>query len=132
MTKLHLQIEEMRVRLTENARDEQCLVQALGDALSHVDKKLIDEVRNVTAEHEARRGAILNELQVLAARLCAFPAASQPLTEIGESTLELPPLMHANGHPHSPGAHAPGDWRKAARNIADELDFYLKGDGPNH
>ena len=127
MTKLHLQIEEMRVRLTENARDEQCLVQALGDALSHVDQKLLTEVRLVTAEHEVRRGAILNELQVLAARLCAFPVTSEPLTALGQENHELPSLVRSNGH-----AHSPGDWRKAASNIEDDLDFYLKSGGPNH
>jgi cell division septum initiation protein DivIVA len=126
MTKLHQQIEEMRSRLTENAQREQALLRALSEALQHVDQSFLSEVRHVTAEHEARRGLILEELQTLAARLCILPAPRETLTALGESASDLPTL-HTNGHPHSPG-----DWRRAASNIEDDLDFYLKGPSPSH
>ena len=73
MTSLIQQIEEMRTRMNELAAGEQDLVRALGDALSRTDQKLLEDVRSVAADHEARRGAILNELQSLAARMGALP-----------------------------------------------------------
>ena len=70
---INVQIDEMRARLTENAQAEQALLRALSQALGEVDQQLLSEVRQVTAEHEARRSDILDELHVLAARLCVFP-----------------------------------------------------------
>jgi hypothetical protein len=73
MTKMVQLVEEMRARLTQIADSEQALVRALGEALSLVDQKLLQDVRNLTTEHEARRAAILYELQGLASRIGAFP-----------------------------------------------------------
>ncbi|HEY7083591.1 MAG TPA: hypothetical protein VH519_02155 [Hyphomicrobiaceae bacterium] len=75
MTKMVQLVEEMRARLTQIADSEQALVRALGEALSLVDQKLLHDVRNLTTEHEARRAAILYELQGLASRIGAFPTA---------------------------------------------------------
>jgi hypothetical protein len=75
MTKMVQLVEEMRARLTQIADSEQALVRALGEALSLVDQKLLQDVRNLTTEHEARRAAILYELQGLASRIGAFPTA---------------------------------------------------------
>ena len=128
MNKLNLEIEDMRRRLEENGRNEQSLVKALNEALSDTDSKLLNEVRSVTAQHEARRTAILNELQLLAARLCTFPVGrTEPLAAIGEEVVRELEDGHSNGK-----THAPGDWRMAARNIADDIEFYLKGQGLNH
>ncbi len=128
MSKLHLQIEEMRIRLTENAHNEQALLKALGEALVHVDQKLLSEVRSLTAEHEARRGAILGELQMLASRLCAFPLPREPHPPAIDNALpESPTAVGANGYPH-----APGDWRMAAGNIEDDLDIYWRSRDPRH
>jgi hypothetical protein len=138
---LNQQIEEMRARLTENAQNEQLLLRALAEALGQVDEQLLTEVRQVTAEHEARRSDILNELQVLASRLCVFP---KPL--VSDSTRAHDQLTSQNSKPVEatqtanqvatqvvpmtprPGKvrHAPGDWRQAASNIDEELDFYLE------
>ena len=60
-----MKIEEMRTRMNELAAGEQDLVRALGDALSRTDQKLLEDVRSVAADHQARRGAILNELAKL-------------------------------------------------------------------
>jgi hypothetical protein len=128
MSKFNLEIEDMRRRLEENARNEQALVKALNEALSQTDEKLLCEVRQVTAQHEARRIAILNELQLLAARLCTFPVSrAEPLASIGEEVVRELEDCQANDK-----AHAPGDWRLAARNIADDIDYYLRGQGLNH
>jgi hypothetical protein len=49
------QIEEMRIRMHEEARGEQHLVNALGLALKRADEKLLQAIRNVTVEHTSRR-----------------------------------------------------------------------------
>ena len=72
MTKLLQHIEEMRVRLSEIAGDEQTLVQALGDALSRLDQQLLRDVRSIATEHEIRREEILGELQGLAIGIGMF------------------------------------------------------------
>ena len=59
-------IEDMRVHLSEVARDEQALVQALGDALNRLDQQLLGGVRTIAMEHELRREGIFGELQDLA------------------------------------------------------------------
>jgi hypothetical protein len=116
MSRLIEHIEKVRMRLTEISASELHLVRALGDALSRVDEKLLRDVRAVTAEHEARRGEILNELQVLATRVGSFPAPNEPYAAIGtEETQE-----GTNGYHTAIGA---GDWRQAAKNIEDDLDF---------
>jgi hypothetical protein len=138
---INQQIDEMRARLIENAQNEQLLLRALAEALGQVDEQLLSEVRQVTAEHEARRGNILSELQVLASRLCVFP---KPL--VSDTTKVPDQLTSQNSKPAeaaqaanqvvtqvvpmTPRAgkvrHAPGDWRQAASNIDEELDFYLE------
>jgi hypothetical protein len=72
VTTLIEQIEEMRLRMNQLATEERGLVRSLGDALASADQLLLDEVRSVAAAHEARRGAILRELQTLAGRMCAL------------------------------------------------------------
>jgi hypothetical protein len=118
-TKLHLQIEEMRARLADSAEGEQKLLRALAQALERVDRKLIYEVRQVTAGHAARRVAILAELQVLAERLCTFPA---PLPRAPIAANDGAPTDAAQAR--TAGTHALGDWRLAASNIDDDLDLY--------
>lgn len=124
MTKLLEQVEEMRSRLGEIAASEQTLVRALADALNNVDKKLLDDVRLVTAQHEARRGEILGELQSLAARICAFPLLPGPEPVLVEAEPALPPY---EPRPAEPAAASPGDWRKAASRIQEELEYHFNG-----
>ena len=72
------QIEEMRIRMHEESRGEQHLVNALGLALKRADEKLLGAIRNVAVEHEARREGIMKELHALAARLGTLPASQVP------------------------------------------------------
>ena len=119
MTKLLQHIEEMRVRLSEIAGDEQTLVQALGDALSRLDQQLLRDVRSIATEHEIRREEILGELQGLAIGIGMFRpplGAPQATEEIG--------TRPATGFQQRIG---PGDWRQAASNIENDIDFHANG-----
>lgn len=120
MAHLSQKLAEMHRRLAETTQEEQALIRALDAALNHVDDKLLSEIRQVTAHHEARRAMIMGELQQLAGRLCAIPvSASEPLTAIESDVRPMPINGHTNGT-----THAPGNWRIAAQNIQDDLDFY--------
>ena len=151
MTKMVQLVEEMRARLTQIADSEQALVRALGEALSLVDQKLLQDVRNLTTEHEARRTAILYELQGLASRIGAFPTA-QPepapgldyadpaVVAIGSTHTGIAQHGMANnstGHNSaamngSPRPFSRGDWRQAASNIEDGLDVYFQEHAAQH
>ena len=115
MTNLIEQIEEMRIRMVELAGGEQDLVRALGEALSRADQKLLQDVRVVAQEHEARRGVILKELQGLATRMGALPRPRAPVTVLEEQARDVAPREAAQPAPRR------GDWRQAAANIQDEL-----------
>ena len=123
MTKMLTYVEEMQARLTEVATTEQTLIRALGEALARVDQQLLADVRDLTLAHEARRVAILEELQCLASRIGAFPIPVE----------KAPPVIEATSRSLPPSAPAaeqqepirPGDWRKAVSNIKEELDGYF-------
>jgi hypothetical protein len=127
MTKLLQHIDDMRARLKEVADGEQALVKALGDALDRLDQALLRDVRQISSAHEARREAILGELQGLAAGIGMF-RAPLPAPRASE---ELPTYMPTVEHR---AAIAPGDWRRATSNIEDEFDFepQLNGHGSSH
>jgi len=118
MTGLIQQIEEMRTRMNELAAGEQELVRALGEALSRTDQKLLEDVRSAAADHEARRGAILSELQSLAARMGALPRPQEPYDALTAAALDLPEM---------PKLARRGDWRQAAANIEDAVTNHLMG-----
>lgn len=126
MAHLSQKLAEMHRRLTENTQEEQALLRALDAALNHVDEKLLDEIRQVTAHHEQRRAVIMGELQQLAGRLCALPltaTSSEPLPAI-ESDIITKPIAAPTNNGTNGTTHAPGNWRIAAQNIQDDLDFY--------
>jgi hypothetical protein len=144
MTGLIQQIEEMRTRMNELAAGEQELVRALGEALSRTDQKLLEDVRTAAADHEARRGAILTELQSLAARMGALPRPREPyaLTEAtqravrpggADGALPRPEEPYdaltaaALDLPEMPKLARRGDWRQAAANIEDAVNNHLMG-----
>jgi hypothetical protein len=112
-------VEEMQARLTEVTRNEQTLIRTLGEALARVDQELLADVRDLTLSHEARRVAILQELQCLASRIGAFPVAPEPAQV---TAAPLPPSPEAEDPPRA------GDWRQAVSNIKDELDVYFGRD----
>jgi hypothetical protein len=55
--------------VAELAKLEGQLVSDLGSTLQQLDDLILHEVRTISAEHEARRASLLNELQVLAMKL---------------------------------------------------------------
>jgi len=121
MTSLIEQIEEMRTRMNELGAGEQDLVRALGDALTRADQKLLQDVRSVAVDHEARRGAILSELQSLAARMGALPRPPQePYAALMETPVNLP------SREITPLARGGADWRQAAAQIEEVVSHHLK------
>ena len=55
MTDMTALVEEMRARLNQISDSEQALVRALSEALTRVDQKLLQDVRNIAVDHESRR-----------------------------------------------------------------------------
>jgi hypothetical protein len=120
MSKLLQHMDEMGAILTHTTKHEQSLVKALGDALRQVDHQLVEEIRNLNTQHQARRAEIFLELQALACSIGLFPTAQE--------IPHVPPANEVNAQ----GQFIPvGDWRQAAQNInyQDELDFHLKNVG---
>jgi hypothetical protein len=101
MTKMVQIVEEMSARLSQIADAEAALVRALGEALSRVDHKLLQDVRSITTEHEARRGAILHELQSLATRIGAFPTIREQAQTIPYAE-QAPSIAYSE---HAQGVH---------------------------
>ena len=121
MTSLIEQIEEMRSRMNALSAGEQGLVTALGEALARADQKLLQDVRSVAVDHEARRGAILSELQSLAARMGALPRPPQePYAALMETPVNLP------SREITPLARGGADWRQAAAQIEEVVSYHLK------
>ena len=129
MSKMIELVEEMRARLNQITDTEQALVRALGEALSRVDHKLLQDVRNITTDHKSRRGAILHELQTLASRIGAFPGVREPVPGLPFNEPAARPIAAANGNQNP---FTRGDWRQAASNIEDELDIYFKERTASH
>lgn len=122
------QIEEMRARLTQTNTNERTLVRSLGEALNRIDDELLHEVRMVTAQYNARRGAIMEELQNLAATIGTLPNyAHHPMPALEESGPRELPAYEPPSVDHQPRVLGRGDWRQATTNIQDELDFHLNG-----
>jgi hypothetical protein len=63
------QVRQMRSRVAELAKLEGQLVSDLSSTLRQLDELILQEVRTISAEHEARRANLLNELQSLAMKL---------------------------------------------------------------
>lgn len=118
MTRIHQNVDEMLVRLTEEAQGEMELIRALGDAIRRVDEQLLREVRNVTIQHEMRREAIVGELQTLATRLCALPARNAARATVAAIDQQRP-----FEHPEVENTAGGADWREAAQNINDDFEF---------
>ena len=126
MSTLAKELEEMRLRMNDLAKNEQGLITALGDALSRADHKLLDDVRNISAEHDARRGAILGELQKLASRLGSLPkSGGQVYAPLGNGAREIPSL---EGPQSLSGSSTRPDWlRPSTSTLQDELSKHLTG-----
>ena len=114
MSTLIEQIDAMRIRMNELATEEHGLVRTLGEALAGVDQRLLEEVRNVAAAHDARRGAILGELKMLAGRMGALHGPR-------EQVAVAAPEDAAEGEPTRETKHIV---RRAS--IQEELAYHLK------
>lgn len=132
MTRLHQNVEEMLVRLTEDSQGEMELVRALGDAIRRVDEQLLREVRTVTVQHEMRREAIMGELQTLATRLCVLPAPSAPKPSVtaidqqaryGQAAIDQQPQYRQEDMDLPHNVNGGADWRQATQNISDDFEF---------
>jgi hypothetical protein len=130
MTKMIQLVEEMRARLSQIADTEQAMVRALAEALSRVDHKLLQDVRNITTDHESRRGAILHELESLALRIGAFPVRPEPAPSLEYADPAARPIAAANVN-QRPFARA-GNWRQAVNSIENELDIYVEKRAASH
>ncbi len=135
LTKLPQHIDEVRASLTETFRNEQSLVKSLGDELNHLDQQLLQSVRQVAADHQIRRGTILNALEDLADSIGMFrpqheDALPKPVAVAqavaGPPTAAAIPEQVDYGYQYSPSA---GDWRQATKNLSleDELELHLNG-----
>ncbi len=118
-------VDEFRERLTTVADTEHKLVAQLREALNRYDQKLLQDVRNITAEHESRRGVILSELQSLASRMGAFPVARETRAAVSDAAA-------AEGRAALPASNARlrsvegGAWREATDKLQSEIDSYFK------
>jgi hypothetical protein len=129
MTKLTQHIDEMREHLRQTAITEQSLVRDLADSLKVLDQQLLQDVRNVAADHQIRRGTILNALEDLAGSIGMFgtqqtEALPKPVA-IPQPAAAIPEQIDY-GYQYSPPA---GDWRQATENLSleDELELHLNG-----
>ena len=132
LTKLPQHIEEMRERLSQTAAGEHALVRDLSESLNALDQQLLQDVRQVAADHQGRRGTILNELQVLADSIGMF--RQDGVQRVAATEHVAPPGQI--DFAHRP-AHAAGDWRQATQNLSiqddlAELELYMTGRNPKH
>ena len=77
LTELTPHINQMRTKLSQTADHERSLTQALSNELHRMDQETLQNVRNITFEHEARRAGIFVELQALAASIGTFQPARE-------------------------------------------------------
>ena len=136
MTVLCDNVEDMLKRLETHSKAELTLVRALSEAIRQVDDQTLRELRNLSLQHELRCETILGELQLLAARMCQLPVKPNP--SIRPAT-EQPPIAHrragaedvldmvnvnaAGSAASAQSLNTGGDWRQAAQNIEDDLDY---------
>ena len=107
MTTLAQQIEQMHSRVDEIARNDERLVTTLANALTRADEKLLNDVVELTEEHEARRETILKELQALACRLGVFPRQPEQFARKEGAPRELEARQT---FPLNLSVRARGDW----------------------
>lgn len=132
MSKMNELVDELRQQLGTIGDSEQSLVASLREALNRYDQKLLQDVRSLAAEHEVRRGAILNELHTLAKRMGAFPAPREAhlelTTEAASPPRDKPPALPpvSASPPGKLRSVEGGAWREATERLQTELDVYFK------
>jgi chromosome segregation ATPase len=102
LVQLRPHIDQMRTTLSQTAEAERTLVQSLSDALKRMDQETLRSVRNMSAEHDARRAGILNELQALAASIGTFQSPRESteaaIQQQAERKLSYHDELEANLH----------------------------------
>lgn len=140
-TQMSASVQELLARLGDNSRNELQLIRSLTDALRRTDEQVLREVRNATIQHEVRREALLDELQMLGSRLCRLPVVRSDRIQraaidhanayaragIADSAVDVTP---AYGPADVPPSHGGAHWRDAAQAIDDDLEFTF-GAGEN-
>jgi hypothetical protein len=116
-------VEELRQQLDTIVDTEQTLVASLRDALDRFDQKLLQDVRNITVEHETRRGAILSELQTLASRIGAFQGPREARLGPNGAAADGRHSLSTNGRPR---ALESATWREVTSRLDSELDQYFR------
>jgi aryl carrier-like protein len=156
LTELTPHINEMRTKLSQTADHERSLTQSLSNELNRMDQQTLHSVRNMRAEHEARRAGIMIELQALAASMCTFqppheaalpqrmptpaPVAAPIQSDWPPQRAIAPEPMATPAHiaqPANERASDAGNWRQAITNLdirddLAELELYMTGRDPRH
>ena len=127
MTRLPPNVEDMINSVTGTSRTELNLIRSLSDAIRRADEQVLRELRAVSLQHDIRRESILEELQGLATRLCSLPVRSVTRHTIEQQPMPAPHAVEDSSYANGHGA----DWRQAAQNIQDDLDFTF-GEPPRH
>ena len=137
MTGTGKNIEGLLNRLADNSRSELELVRTLADAIRRVDDQMLREIRGLTIQHQIRRETIVGELHSLAGRLCNLPVKHVPPPT--RATIEQRPNVSQPGLNDDdaatesiPSNGGGADWRQAAKNIENELDYILNAPAPRH
>ncbi len=97
--------------------------------LTRADHQLLHDVRSVAAEHERRRRMILKELQALALSIGSFPDQGEPIAALEQAPRSLSSVASSYAEDQ---IVCGGDWRQAAGNVQDALDFQLNRRGSTH
>lgn len=135
MTVLSDNVEDLLKRLEGNSKSELNLIRALADAVRQVDDQTLRELRNLSLHHELRRETILGELHLMAARMCQLPSrpASSIRAALDQSAhLSKKTTIEAAENGDHEGTRNGADWRQAAQNIQDDLDYTFGAPPPRH
>lgn len=112
------EIESLRGQMRQAALQEEAMLRSLAESINAVEDQLLQRVREIAAEHGARRTQLLDELRGLAGRMGVFPADNDaPRIEAGAT-----PVLYELT-PSEAFARSGADWRHAARAIADDEEF---------
>lgn len=110
------QIETLRAHVHDVTAREQSMLRSLSETIALAEENLLQQVREITAQHGARRAEVLAELQSLAGCIGSLPRALDNGTdEMGEASTQIFPEAK-----YEPIAIAAGDWRRATSIIEQD------------
>jgi hypothetical protein len=100
LMKLAPHVELARATLTQTAEHERALVHALSNEMKRFDQQTLQSIRTLSAEHEARRAGILDELQALASGIGTFQPAREVPTAIQHGGMRNAPVSQSENSYH--------------------------------